>query len=210
MWPLRRNTAANSGESVHVAAAYQAWSASTGGSSGSLRRRWSFGDGAGVARCELAHGYGDGGAAGARLLLRQMKKGRGEANGGAGWLRRVLATLRPCSGASWPGWAEQRRRAAVAGDTRRAGSETGRPLNVAIQFVSRTMQCLTTSFRNDLSANRWLLRVNILNKFCRLMYQLQMLFNALVLNRNRNREKSSQSWADSTVRVCLRTKMAKC
>jgi len=77
-----------------------------------------------------------------------MKKGRGEANGGAEWLGRVLATLRPRSGASWPGWAEQRQRAAVAGDTRRASSETGRPLNVAIQFVSRAMAEPDSAFSN--------------------------------------------------------------
>ena len=72
--------------------------------------------------------------------------------------------MKACPGAAWPAQTERWRRAAVAGDTRRVGSETGRPLNVAIQFVSRAMQCLTTSFPIDLTAKPWLQLVNRLNK----------------------------------------------
>ena len=66
---------------------------------------------------------------------------------GAGWLGRALAVMKARPGASWPARTDRRRRAAVSRATRRAMSETGRPLCRSIQFVSRAMQCLTTYFR---------------------------------------------------------------
>ena len=54
--------------------AYQVLSAGTGGGSALLGWWWSYGGDDGVARRELAHGYGDGGAAGARLLLRRGRE----------------------------------------------------------------------------------------------------------------------------------------
>ena len=52
--------------------------------------------------------------------LRQSKWRRGMARAGAG-------VMKARSGAAWPARTERWRRAAVAGDTRRADSETGRP-----------------------------------------------------------------------------------
>ena len=72
--------------------------------------------GAGCARLWRRRGSDSSAAAAAR------KKRRRERNGSAGWLGRALATLRPRSGAAWPARSGQRRRAAVAGDTRRANS----------------------------------------------------------------------------------------
>ena len=89
------------------------------------------------------------------------KKGRQKGNGSAGRLGRTLAVMKARPGAAWPARTEHWRRAAVAGDTRRAKPETGRPFNVAIQSVSDPMLCLTASFRNDLSANRRILRANL-------------------------------------------------
>jgi len=59
--------------------------------------------------------------------------------------RAVLAVLKPRSGASWPDRTEQRRRAAIAADTRRSRSGAGRPPNGLIQFVSRARISLTAS-----------------------------------------------------------------
>ena len=51
----------------------------------------------------------------------------------------------------WPCWAERRRRAAVAADTRRADSAGGRPLNGFVQFVSNEVPSLTTCFVIELT-----------------------------------------------------------
>ena len=50
------------------------------------------------------------------------KEGRGEANGVRGGVRAGAGDLKARPGAAWPARTEQRRRAAVAGDTRRANS----------------------------------------------------------------------------------------
>ena len=57
----------------------------------------------------------------------------------------MLAVLKPRSGASWPDRTKQRRRAAIAADTRRSRSGAGRPPNDLIQFVSRARISLTAS-----------------------------------------------------------------
>ena len=51
----------------------------------------------------------------------------------------------------WPRWAERRRRAAIAADTRRADSAGGRPLNGFVQFVSNEVPSLTTCFAIELT-----------------------------------------------------------
>ena len=69
----------------------------------------------------------------------RAREGAGE---GESWRERVEmerahdGELKPRSGASWPARSGQRRRVAVAADTRRAGSAGGRPLNGFVQFVS--------------------------------------------------------------------------
>ena len=50
------------------------------------------------------------------------KEGRGEANGVRGGVRAGAGDLKARPDAAWPARTEQRRRAAVAGDTRRANS----------------------------------------------------------------------------------------
>ena len=50
------------------------------------------------------------------------KEGRGEANGVRGGVRAGAGDLKARPGAAWPVRTEQRRRAAIAGDTRRANS----------------------------------------------------------------------------------------
>ena len=57
------------------------------------------------------------------------------------------------------------------------------------------------SFHIDVTANPWLQFVTDLNNFRRHKYQLQILFKELVLIRNRNGVKSSQTSAVSMVRV---------
>ena len=51
----------------------------------------------------------------------------------------------------WPRWAERRRRATVATDTRRTYSAGGRPLNGFVQFVSNEVPSLTTCFVIELT-----------------------------------------------------------
>ena len=72
--------------------------------------------GAGCARLWRRRGSESPAAAAAR------KKRRRERNGSAGWLGRALVVMKARPGASWPARTERWRRAAVAGDTRRAGS----------------------------------------------------------------------------------------
>ena len=104
------------------------------------------------------------------------EEGAGNETEGAGRCGRVLAGLRPCPGAAWPARSGRWRRAAAAGDTRRTKPETGRPCSFAIQFASEPVQCLTTSFVADFSANPSLQRANSLHRNDRPMYQLQLLF----------------------------------
>ena len=87
------------------------------------------------------------------LQRRARKKAEETKNGAWKGVGRTLAGLRPCPGAAWPTRTDRRRRAAVSHATRRAVSETGRPLCRSIQFVSRAMQCLTMSFDTPLTAN---------------------------------------------------------
>ena len=138
------------------------------------------------------------------------KKGRRERNGSAGWLGRALATLRPRSGAAWPTRTERWRRAAVAEDTRRAKPETGRPLNVAIQFISDPMLCLTASLHGELAAKPKLQRASDLHDLCSPMYQLQLWFKYLVLIRNRDGVISCSTLAVSRLVDQSLRKFAKC
>ena len=119
----------------------------------------------------------------------RAREGAGE---GESWRGRVemerahagVKKARP--GALWPARTERWRRAAVVNSTRRLYSDAGRPLCRSIQLVQTRTGRLTACFLVDLSTNPWLLRANLLNKFRRPKYQLQMLFNDLVLIRNRN------------------------
>ena len=74
------------------------------------------------------------------------KKGGQKRNGSSEGVGRTLAGLRPRPGASWPARTDRRRRVAVSRATRRAVSETGRPLCRSIQFISDPMLCLTVGF----------------------------------------------------------------
>ena len=96
--------------------------------------------------------------------------------------------------ACWPSMPDeraQRRRAAsrwcarpLPATTRRAAPANGRPLNARFSSSVARWPSLTTSFPVDTTANPWLQIVNDLNDFRSPKYQLQMLFNHLVLNRN--------------------------
>ena len=139
-------------------------------------------------------GYGDGGGAGrAWLSLRRGRQSRkwemrrGMARAGAGDVKAALGHV-----VAWLGRAE-----ATHGrfsSMRRPWPDGGRPLNQPIQFVSRATPSLTTSFDTPLTANPLLLSRNCMNTNCRTMSQLQLWFKALVLIRNRNREKCAQGW----------------
>ena len=138
------------------------------------------------------------------------KKGHVEAKLERGWVRAGAGVMKAHPGASWPGWAEQRRRAAIFPSTRRTRPDGGWPLNQPIQFISRTTPSLTTSFDTPLTANPLLLSRNCMNTNCRTMSQLQLWFKALVLIRNRNREKMCSRLACQAVRVPDLAKFAKC
>ena len=93
-----------------------------------LRWRRSSEDELSSAKAPAALGAGMAAAAG-------EEEGRGNEKQSAEGVGRTLAGLRPHPGASWPGWVEQRRRAAMATSTRRAVSEAGRPLCRWFQLV---------------------------------------------------------------------------
>ena len=112
------------------------------------------------------------------------EEGRPEAKWELGRGRADAGDVKARSGAAWPARSGQRRRAAVAEDTRRADSAVGRPLNARFSFVRTRWPSLTARFQLDLPANRWLLRANAQHEFSSPRYQLQLLFNHLVLNRN--------------------------
>ena len=137
-WPRRRGSRRNSGEPTRAAVAYRALSAGTGRNNGVLGRRWSYHGGAGVARHELraamvtAERWALGGCCCEEEKAPGAKWERGMARAGAG-------DVKARSGAAWPARSGQRRRAAVAGDTRRANSAVGRPLNASFSFVRNTM-----------------------------------------------------------------------
>ena len=98
--------------------------------------------------------------------------------GGAGVLTRALACLcRAGQGAgdAWP----------AASSMRRAKPAGGRPLNRPFRSFSDAMQCLMTSFDDELSAKPKLQSVNDLNNNHSPMYQLQLLLRNHVLIRNR-------------------------
>ena len=97
-----------------------------------------------------------------------------------------------------------RRRHAARGSCRWSATD-----NVA-QFVSVNHTGLTTHVHVEQTLNPWTSRQNFLNQNCRPMYQLQYLFKALVLIRNRNREKSCSRLACQAVRVPDLAKFAKC
>ena len=142
--------------------------------------------------------------------LRAKTKAEAKRKWSAGRLGRTLAGLRPRPGAAWPTRTERWRRVAVAGDTRRAKPETGRPLNVAIQFVSDPMLCLTASLHGELSAKPKLQRASDLHDLCSPMYQLQLWFKYLVLIRNRNGVISCSTSAVSRLVDQPLRKFAKC
>ena len=70
-----------------------------------------------------------GGAVRCSVAAMARKEARENENGEHGRERANAGVLKPRSGASWPARSRQRRRAAVAADTRHAGSAGGRPLN---------------------------------------------------------------------------------
>ena len=76
-----------------------------------------------------------GGAVRCSAAAAARKEARENENGEHGRERADAGVLKPRSGASWPAWSGQRRRAAIAADTRRAGSIGGRPLNGFVQFI---------------------------------------------------------------------------
>ena len=132
------------------------------------RRRWG----------ELAAALRRGGRPG------KTKRGRGTARTGAGGVkaapRRVVAYVI---------------RALATHGRRRGHAARGfcwcRPLN-GTHSVRQTFDGrLTACFQIDLSANPWLLRANILNRFCRPMYQLQLFLKDHALIRNQNQVISS-------------------
>ena len=127
---------------------------------------------------------------GARLLLRRRRRPRRSENGAGGdsggrWRdegapRRIVA---------WLGRAEatrgRRRGHAARGFCRWSATER------VVQFISEPVQCLTTSFVADFSANPSLQRANSLHRNDRPMYQLQLLFKDRVPILNVNWVKSS-------------------
>jgi len=84
-------------------------------------------------------GNGDDGCSALRWLLAGEEGGRGETKMERGRGRADAGGVKARSGATWPARSGQRRRAAVAGDTRRANSAVGRPLNASFSFVRNTM-----------------------------------------------------------------------
>ena len=79
------------------------------------------------------------------------ERGRENENGEHGRERADAGVLKPRSGASWPARSGRWRRAAVAADTRRAGSAGDRPLTMSIQFVSNEVPSLTMCFTIELT-----------------------------------------------------------
>ena len=151
-WPRRRGSRRNSGELACVAVAYQALSADTGRSNGVLGRRWSYCGGAGVARRELASQWRRRRRGGARCCA-CGEEGSQKRNGSAGRERAVAGVMQARPGASWPGWAEQRQRAAVFPSTRRPRPDGGRPRRRDSVRQLTSVPILTTSFGDDLSSN---------------------------------------------------------
>ena len=179
----------SSGEPVHAAGAYRALTAGTVGRRGLLGRRWRVA----VGMEELGASWRlQWRAAGLRELggCSCEEEGRPEAKWELGRGRADAGDVKARSGAAWPARSGQRRRAAVAGDTRRADSAVGRPLNARFSFVRTRWPSLTARFQLDLPANPWLLRANAQHEFCSPRYQLQLLFNDRALIRIVHRVKS--------------------
>ena len=110
-----------------------------------------WGDGSAIAvakeqRGRAGDGYGDGGARRLSAAAAARKKSRGNAKMGCGWVRAGAGDLKARPGAAWPARTEQRRRAAVAGDTRRAKPEAGRPRRRDSVRSDNTKPSLTTYF----------------------------------------------------------------
>ena len=142
----------SNGELLCGVVAYRALSAALvdaagfqgGGGATAVMLEW---PGASCARLWRRRSYGSSAAAAAR------KKGHGEAKLERGWVRAGAGVMKAHPGASWPGWAEQRRCATVFPSTRRPRPDGGRPLNQPVQFVRRDRSSLTAGFREDLSYN---------------------------------------------------------
>ena len=148
-----------------------------------LQRRWRTLDAGTTAAAGAANG--EGGAEKCEMV-------RWAGTGGAGVLTCALACLcRAGQGAGYT-WL-------AAGSTRRAKPAGGRPLNRPFNSFSDAMQCLTTCFDGELSAKPKLQSVNDLNNNHSPMYQLQLLFNELMLICNQNQVTSPQSWRVSAV-----------
>ena len=134
--PRRHGAAANSSEAARGAAAYRALAASTGGCGELLGWRWCCcGDG------EATRPAGDWQRRWRRaaLLLRALRAMKEEPEmrkWRRGQERAVAGVIMASSGASWPAWSRQRRRAAIAASTRWPCPSDGRPLNQPVQFVS--------------------------------------------------------------------------
>ena len=122
-------------------------------------------------------------------------------------MRADAGVLKPRSGASWPAWSGQRRRAAVAADTQRVGSAGGRSLNGFVQFVQLSQPSLTTCFAIELTPYAKRFSDFFQNQSGSPKYHLQMLFNDLVLILNQNKVTSSQSRARQAVSVYDLAKM---
>ena len=116
-------------------------------------------------------------------------------------LRAGAGVLKARFGLPWPRWAERRRRAATLRATRRPRPEPVGHWWLWFSSFSEPKPCLTTGFHVEQTLNPWTSSQNFLNRICRPMYQLQYLFKALVLIRNRNREKSCTRLACQAVRV---------
>ena len=140
---------------------------------GARRLRWCFG--------------GEGGA------RKFGNEGTGRERADAGVLRCALASL--CRMGQDTGDARPLLATAL-----RAGSA---PIgHQASRFSSRETEMgrLTAGFQVEQTLNPWTSSQNFLNQICRPMYQLQYLFKALVLIRNRNRVKSCSRSACQAVR----------
>ena len=180
----------SNGELLCGVVAYRALSAALvdaagfqgGGGATAVMLEW---PGASCARLWRRRSYESSAAAAAR------KKGHGEAKLERGWVRAGAGVMKAHPGASWPGWAEQRRRAAIFPSTRRPRPDGGWPLNQPVQSRDGG---LTAVFLVQITAKPRLQTANFLNIICRPMHHLQILFSNRVLILNQHRVKSTQIW----------------
>ena len=135
---------------------------------------------------------------------------RGESKGGH-WRGRELVrvsgngagargVIMAYSGLALPGGSEQRRRAAFIASMRRSCSGAGRPPSAGSVRQSTTKPRLTAGFAIEITPYAKRFSEFFQNKSHSPKYHLQMLFKELVLIRNRNGVKSSQTSAVSQSR----------